>query len=122
MIPLATRRLAERRLLVAKIAATPSAARFRTGTLDVLFSEPQKAREMRLAGYGASYSAEARVALDLGAKPPEASKEIIDITDYSGATLSYTITTVTPLLGQDCYTLALTARSTRPPRSAVPGL
>ena len=121
MIPLLTRRTAERRLLLAKIAATPSPARVRAHALDVLFSEPAKAREMKLAGYGASFTAEARIALPPGEKPPESEKDSIDIQDFSGQTHSYTLTTVTPLLGLDCYTLGLRPRSTTQTRSAAPG-
>lgn len=121
MIPLTTRRLAERRLLVAKIAATPSPARFRALAFDVLLSEPAKAREMKLAGYQTDFRGEARVVLPLGSKPPEPEKEWIEIADYSGVTHRYDLSIVTPLLGQDCYTLALRARNTKPTRGAAPG-
>lgn len=122
MISLLTRRTAERRLVVAKIAATPSAARFRKLALDVLFGEPAKAREMKLAGYGAAYTAEATLALPLGTAPPESEKDTIDVQDFSGQTHTYTVATVKPLLALDCYTLGVRARTARTTRSAVPGL
>lgn len=122
MIPLDIRREAERRLILAKIAATPSPARFRRSSFSVLFAEPAKAREMKLAGYGASYTGQVTVALPLGEKPPESEKDTIDVQDYSGATHTYTVATVTPLLGRGCYQLGLRARTAKQARTATPGL
>lgn len=122
MIPLHTRRMAERRLIEAKIAATPSPTRFRTHALNVLLFDPAKSRELKIGGFGANWSGDCYIALPLSdTKPPESEKEIIEIQDWSGVTHGYTVTVVTPLLALNCYRLSLRPRSMKPQRSATPG-
>ncbi len=123
MIPLDTRRAAERKVVEAKINATPSPARFRTHALPVLMFDPVKARELRIAGFGADWSGDCYLALPLtDRKPPESEKEIVEVQDWSGQTHIYTVKTVQPLLADNCYRLSLRPRSARQsPRGAAPG-
>jgi hypothetical protein len=122
MIPLATRRAAERRQLEAKVTAYPSPVRFRTHALNVLLFDPAKAREMKVGGFGANWSGDCYLVLPLtDTKPPESETELIDIQDWSGSTHAYMVTVVTPLFAENCYRLSLRPRSMKAQRSPAPG-
>ncbi len=123
MIPLTVRRQAERRLLEAKIAAHPSPARFRTYQFNVLLADPPKARELKAAGFGASWTGDCYLVLPVGdAVAPASETETITVQDWSGVTQSYTLTAVTPLLGLGCFRCGLRPRKVgAAARGAQPG-
>jgi hypothetical protein len=122
MIPLAQQRLADRRRIVALIAAQPSAARFRALSLQVrLLGEPEKLRTMRAGGFDLGYTTQCVIALPVESPPPEPEKDLIDIEDFTGRTQSYMVATATAQLGLGCHRLTLRVRNTRPTRSATPG-
>lgn len=122
MIPFTSVRTAERRRIIAVIAAEPTPARLlRTVAngsarleLSVRASEPSKVREMRQGGFDPTIELECQIALPLASPRPEAEREFMEVADHSGEFRTYTIGTVKALRGLDCYLLGLKSRKNAP--------